>query len=102
MPFEDLRPTMKRYTPAFLRFVLTVAAGVTMTSYGLWAFSISNLHPYAAISIIPISIQLFRYVWLAESGLGEVPEDLIFKDKVIVLSAVLTAILIGLSIYVKH
>jgi decaprenyl-phosphate phosphoribosyltransferase len=102
VPFENLRPTMKRYSPAFLRFVLTVAAGVTMTSYGLWAFSISTLHPYAAISIIPISIQLFRYVWLAESGLGEVPEDVIFKDRVIVISMTLTTVLVGLSIYVKH
>jgi decaprenyl-phosphate phosphoribosyltransferase len=101
IPFEDLRPVMKQYTPAFLRFVLTVAAAITMTSYGLWAFSLNEVHPYAEISLIPIAIQLFRYVWLAEQGLGEVPEDLIFKDAISIFCMLSTVVLLTLSVYAK-
>ena len=98
---EDCRPVIKKYSPAFLNFVLSVAASVTMTSYGLWAFSLSEPYPFAEISLLPLSVQLFRYVWLAETGAGEVPEDLIFKDSISVICMFAMAVLILLSVYVK-
>ena len=99
VPYDDLRPVMKQYTSAYLHFVLTVAAAITMTSYGLWAFSLSESYPFAEISLIPVAIQLFRYVWLSESGMGEVPEDLIFKDPISKISMFTTACLLALSVY---
>ena len=101
VPFEDRRPVMKKYSPAFLNFVLSVAASVTMTSYGLWAFSLSEPYPFAEISLLPMSIQLFRYVWRSESGAGEVPEDLIFRDRISVICMFAIVVLLALSVYVK-
>ena len=101
VPFEDLRPVMKLYSPEFLQFVLTLAAGVTVTSYGLWAFSIVEVHPYAQLSLVPVTLALFRYVWLSESGKGEVPEDLIFKDRIVITSMLITGVLLTLSVYAK-
>jgi len=98
---QDLRPVLQQYSNSFLTFVLTVAAGVSLTSYSLWAFSLVEVHPYAQLSLIFICIQLFRYVWLSESGKGEVPEDLIFKDPVSVISMLITATLLILSVYAK-
>ena len=98
---ENQRPVLHQYTPQFLNFLLSVAAAVTLTSYSLWAFSLVEAHPYAQISLIFICIQLFRYVWLAESGRGEVPEDLIFKDPISVASMLTTAALLLLSVYAK-
>jgi decaprenyl-phosphate phosphoribosyltransferase len=99
VPFENLRPVMKKYSPEFLQFVLTLAAGVTITSYGLWAFSLTESHPYAQFSVVTVTLQLFRYVWIAESGRGEVPEELFFKDYISLISMVITGILLTLSIY---
>jgi len=98
---QDLRPVLQQYSNSFLTFVLTVAAGVSLTSYSLWAFSLVEVHPYAQLSLIFICIQLFRYVWLSESGKGEVPEDLIFKDPISVISMLITATLLILSVYAK-
>ena len=98
---QDVRPVLQQYSNTFLTFVLTVAAGVSLTSYSLWAFSLVEAHPYAQLSLIFICIQLFRYVWLSESGKGEVPEDLIFKDPVSVISMLITATLLILSVYAK-
>ncbi len=98
---ENQRPVLRHYTPQFLNFLLSVAAAVTLTSYSLWAFSLVEAHPYAQISLIFICIQLFRYVWLAESGRGEVPEDLIFKDPISVACMFTTATLLILSVYAK-
>jgi len=98
---QDLRPVLQQYSNSFLTFVLTVAAGVSLTSYSLWAFSLVEVHPYAQLSLIFICIQLFRYVWLSESGKGEVPEDLLFKDPVSVISMLITATLLILSVYAK-
>jgi decaprenyl-phosphate phosphoribosyltransferase len=99
LPFENWRPVLKKYSPEFLQFVLTLSAGVTITSYGLWAFSIAEVHPYAQLSIAPVALQLFRYVWLAESGLGEVPEVLFFKDRISMICMMLTGLLLALSVY---
>ena len=98
---QDVRPVLQHYSETFLTFVLTVAAGVSLTSYSLWAFSLVEVHPYAQLSLIFICIQLFRYIWLSESGRGEVPEDLIFKDPVSVISMLITATLLILSVYAK-
>jgi decaprenyl-phosphate phosphoribosyltransferase len=92
---------MRLYSPEFLQFVLTLAAAVTISSYGLWAFSIIEVHPYAQLSLVPVTLALFRYVWLSESGKGEVPEDLIFKDWIIVSSMLITGVLLTLSVYAK-
>jgi len=37
-----IRPVLKRYTASYLRFVWTMSAGVLVTTYALWAFTMGS------------------------------------------------------------
>jgi decaprenyl-phosphate phosphoribosyltransferase len=97
-----LRPVLEEYTPEFLRFVLTVAAGITLTGYSLWAFSIASNHPFAEISVITVTFALFRYIWAVEAGGGEAPEKVIYGDWYFLGAGAATSILLVLSVYANH
>lgn len=95
----DVRPVIRDYPLPFLRFMLASSAAVTLTGYSLWAFSLTESQHFAQMSLLPLCLGLFRYVWLVEKGSGEVPEDLLLHDLVLVLSGLATALLLLLSMY---
>lgn len=95
----DVRPVIRDYPLPFLRFVLAVSAAVTLTGYSLWAFSLPESRHFGQMSLLPLCLGLFRYVWLVEKGFGEVPEDLLLRDVVLLLSALATAVLLLMSMY---
>jgi len=78
------RPALMRYSLAYLRTVRTLAAGVTVTAYCLWAFE-----PTAApaipllveLSIVPFVLFMLRYAMLIEEDGGQAPEDLVLSDR---------------------
>jgi len=95
----DVRPVIREYPLPFLRFVLAVSASVTLTGYSLWAFSLPESKPYAQISLLPVCLGLFRYVWLVEKGEGEIPEDLLLHDVTLVASGIVAGLLLFFSVY---
>jgi len=95
----DVRPVIRDYPLPFLRFVLAVSAAVTLTGYSLWAFSLPESRHFGQMSLLPLCLGLFRYVWLVEKGFGEVPEDLLLRDYVLLISGLATAVLLLLSMY---
>ena len=95
----DVRPVIRDYPLPFLRFVLAVSAAVTLTGYSLWAFSLPQSRHFGQMSLLPLCLGLFRYVWLVEKGSGEAPEDLLLHDFVLLLSGFATAILLLMSMY---
>jgi decaprenyl-phosphate phosphoribosyltransferase len=95
----DVRPVIRDYPLSFLRFVLAVSAAVTLTGYSLWAFSLPESRHFGQMSLLPLCLGLFRYVWLVEKGFGEVPEDLLLHDLVLLMSGFATAVLLLMSMY---
>ncbi len=93
------RKVLQDYPPNFLNLVLAVAAAVTLTSYSLWAFALQEKYPFAQISLLPVCMGLFRYVWLVNKGAGEAPEELLFKDYYLLLCVCATTLLLFLSVY---
>jgi len=93
------RPVIAAYSPGFLNLVLAIAVSSSLIAYCLWSFSLVREHPYAQFSLIPICIGLFRYLWLVSRGQGEEPEELLFKDMVLVLCGIFAGILLYLSVY---
>jgi decaprenyl-phosphate phosphoribosyltransferase len=93
------RMVLAEYPPNFLNLVLAVAMGVTLSSYSLWAFSLPQKHPYAQISLVPVCLGLFRYIWLVNKGAGEAPEELLLKDFYLLLCALATVGLLFVSVY---
>jgi decaprenyl-phosphate phosphoribosyltransferase len=95
----DVRPVIREYPLPFLRFVLAVSAAVTLTGYSIWAFSLPVSRHFGQISLLPLCLGLFRYVWLVEKGSGEAPEELLLHDLVLLLSGLATTVLLLLSMY---
>ena len=93
------RKVLEQYPPNFLNFVLAVATGVTLTAYSLWAFALPEKHPYAQISLVPVCVGVFRYVWLVNKGAGEAPEELLLKDYYLLMCGAIAVVLLFFSVY---
>lgn len=87
------RKSLAAYSESYLRFVWQMAAGLTILTYALWAFSLAqNSHGgvnWHEISIVPWSFLFLRYAMFVDSGKAGEPEDVLFGDKVIMAIAVI-------------
>src|SRR5579875_2885254 len=98
---RPLRNALYAYTIPYLRFVLLLAASVTVGAYCLWAFEhhggrISWLYE---LTILPFVIWLLRYALLLERGAGEAPEELLFGDRFLLVSSLAWVGLFAGSVY---
>lgn len=101
------RPVLAAYPEAFLRFVRAVAATVTITSYGLWAFDRANhlgdIRPdtddvVLRLSIVPFVVAILVVELALERGEGGAPEELAFSHRTLQVlgAACLGLVLIGI------
>jgi len=97
-----VRPVIEQYTAEFLQLVLTVAIGITLTAYSLWAFSLSSSRPYAEISVITVTFGLLRYILAIEKDSAESPEEVMYGDWYFLGAVAATAILLVLSVYAHN
>jgi decaprenyl-phosphate phosphoribosyltransferase len=100
-PGTAVRPVLKRYTPTYLRFVWTLSAGVLVTTYALWAFTIKQTtgNEWSVVSIVPFVVVLLRYAVDVDSGAAGEPEEVVLHDRVLLaIGAVWAACLLG-SVY---
>jgi decaprenyl-phosphate phosphoribosyltransferase len=97
-----VRPVIEQYTIEFLQLVLTVAIGITLTAYSLWAFSLTGSHPFAEISVITVTFALFRYILAVEKNSGESPEEVMYGDWYFLGAGFATALLLILSVYANN
>jgi decaprenyl-phosphate phosphoribosyltransferase len=77
------RRVLARYSPGYLQSVATVAAGVTVVAYCLWAFDDSGqlASTWRAISVAPFVLGILHYGLLVDQGHGEEPEELFLRDR---------------------
>ena len=106
------RPTrrvLSSYTPGFLTSVRTIAAGLMLVAYCLWAFEgpvldagevSEGTSAWLQASIVPFAVVVLRYVLLADAGAGERPERLLLSDRVLLVAGAAWAIIYGYGIYV--
>jgi decaprenyl-phosphate phosphoribosyltransferase len=96
------RAILSEYPLAWLRQVRDVCVGVTLLAYCLFAFEkgqgVGLTLPWYQLSIVPVTIGLFRYSLQLERGLGEAPEELILHDRTLQLAGVAWAILFALGV----
>ena len=96
-----IRPVLDRYTPTYLRFVWTLSAGVLVTTYALWAFTIGQTpdNDWSVASIVPFVMALLRYAVDVDGGTAGEPEEIVLHDRVLlVLGGLWAACLMG-SVY---
>jgi decaprenyl-phosphate phosphoribosyltransferase len=82
-----MRPSLEVYSASYLRFVWTIAAGVLVTSYCLWAFEVFGARdahasaPWLALSVAPFVVGVLRYALTIDRGCAGAPEDILLCDR---------------------
>lgn len=113
-PGEAAAPGKAAYTTTYLRFIWTLAAGVLIMTYGLWAFEVSSgyagstaggspsaVHRRlpAIISIAPFVLAVLRYGHAIDAGLAGEPEEIAWRDRVLQSLALAWLVLVVLAVY---
>ena len=82
-----MRPCLEGYSASYLRFVWTIAAGVLVATYCLWAFEVSESSgadasaPWLSFSVAPFVIGVLRYALTIDRGAAGAPEDIVLSDR---------------------
>jgi decaprenyl-phosphate phosphoribosyltransferase len=96
------RKSLAAYSESYLRFVWQMAAGLTILTYSLWAFSLGqgesgvNWHE---ISIVPWSFIFLRYAMFVDAGRAGEPEDVVLGDRVITAIAAIWLACFALGVF---
>ena len=78
-----------------------MSAGVLVTTYALWAFSMHQATPneWSVVSIVPFVMALLRYSVDVDSGAAGEPEEIVLHDRMLMaLGGIWAACLMG-SVY---
>jgi decaprenyl-phosphate phosphoribosyltransferase len=96
-----IRPVLDRYTHTYLRFVWTLSAGVLVTTYALWAFTLhqASSNQWGVVSIIPFVMAVLRYAVDVDSGSAGAPEEIVLHDRLLMLLGGLWAVCLMASVY---
>lgn len=93
------RIVISQYKENFLNRVLTTSASITLLTYSLWVFQVHPNSVLAQFTILPLTLSILLYSWHSENGDTESPENIIYKDKLIVLSGLTVVISLLFVIY---
>jgi decaprenyl-phosphate phosphoribosyltransferase len=97
------RATLSEYSLEYLGYVRSVASGVALVGYCLWAFEKSTGVagvPWYELSIVPFVLGVLRYALLVERGEGGAPEELVLHDRPLQVMGALWAVTVGIGLYV--
>ena len=78
------RRSLESYSESYLRFIWSMAAGVTVVVYCLWvmaAIAPDSGPPWALFSLAPFVLGLLRYAADIDRGTAESPEDIVLADR---------------------
>ncbi len=97
----QIRPVLARYSSTYLRFVWTLSAGVLVTTYSLWAFTMREVsgNEWEVVSIVPFVMALLRYSVDVDSGAAGEPEEIVVRDRMLLALGVIWATCLIGSVY---
>ncbi len=81
-PETAQRASLRAYSAEYLRFVIGLAAAITISAYCLWAFQRPHHDgiSWFELTIVPFVLWLLRYALLLDQGEGHTPEKLVLGD----------------------
>ena len=95
------RAVLAEYTVPMLNEIRTVAVGVALTAYMLWAFGQSeeaSIPVVFQLSALPFALAMFRFSAAAEKDGAESPEEILLTDRWLLAYAAAWAVLFGLGL----
>lgn len=97
------RAALAGYTPGFLQYVRSVASGVTLLAYCLWAFEKADLAdtsvPWFQLSVVPFVLIILRYALILETEERRGPEEIILEDRQLQILGVIWAAVFACGVY---
>jgi decaprenyl-phosphate phosphoribosyltransferase len=100
------RAVLSDYTRGFLESSLTLCAGVTVTGYCLWAFSVdrnglgAHHDPlWIQLSVIPVVLAILHVLLELDAGRGGAPEDLVLRDRTVQVLGMIWAVFVAIGVY---
>ena len=95
-----IRKSLESYTSSYLRFVWTLSATAVVICYSLFAFERDDAGgSWWAVTIVPFTIAILRYAVDIDGGLAGEPEDIVFRDRVLQLLALIFIGTVGAAVY---
>jgi 4-hydroxybenzoate polyprenyltransferase len=96
------RRNLDAYSLEFIDQLILIVSSAALMTYALYTFSAENLPKnHSMMLTIPVVLYgLFRYLFLVREGsVGGAPEDLLFRDRPLLLAVVLWAVLAVTTLY---
>jgi decaprenyl-phosphate phosphoribosyltransferase len=102
----DHRVSLAGYTHGFLLYVRSVASGVLLLAYCLWAFEKADLAdtnmPWFEMSIVPFVLIILRYAFILETEDRRGPEEIVLEDRLLQILGLLWAATFAAGVYLGH
>jgi decaprenyl-phosphate phosphoribosyltransferase len=95
------RRALAQYSVAYLGYVRAVASTIAILAYCLWAFEASSRsgNPvWFQLAIIPFVLGVLRYALLLDRGEGGAPEEVLLRDRVLLLIGLAWVICFGIAV----
>jgi 4-hydroxybenzoate polyprenyltransferase len=99
------RRNLESYSVEFIDQLIVLISSAALMTYALYTFSAENLpRNHSMMLTIPVVMYgLFRYLFLVRDGeVGAAPEDLLFRDRPLLVSVAVWALLAVTLLYVGH
>ncbi|HEY2592995.1 MAG TPA: decaprenyl-phosphate phosphoribosyltransferase [Chloroflexota bacterium] len=96
------RRNLQSYTIEFIDQLILLVSSAALMTYALYTFSAENLPKnHSMMLTIPVVMYgLFRYLFLVREGdVGGAPEELLFRDRPLLISVVVWAVLAITTLY---
>ncbi|MGV9326232.1 decaprenyl-phosphate phosphoribosyltransferase [Streptosporangium sandarakinum] len=98
---DSARRALSAYTPSYLAGVRAMSSGAMIVTYCLWALNERHPGPFHAISIVPFVLIVLRHNLLVDRGVGEEPEELVLRDRPLLLFTALLLVPLLVGIYLS-
>lgn len=95
------RRALAQYSTAYLGYVRAVSSTIAILAYCLWAFDVSNRsgNPvWFQLAIIPFVLGVLRYALLLDRGEGGAPEEVLLRDRVLLLIGLAWVVCFGIAV----
>jgi decaprenyl-phosphate phosphoribosyltransferase len=95
------RRALAHYSAAYLGYVRAVSSTIAILAYCLWAFEVSNRagNPvWFQLAIVPFVLGVLRYALLLDQGEGGAPEDVLLRDRVLLVIGLAWVVLFAIAV----
>jgi decaprenyl-phosphate phosphoribosyltransferase len=96
---QETRKVLRFYDDEVLSSLVNIAASATLLTYCLWVIQEHTGSYLAQVSILPFVSCILLYKNISKTSLAGAPEEVFFSNKPILVSAIISAALLGIVFY---